>query len=265
MTTRMVRIKRMLLLPALAFGACLGAQGATAGLRAPHGGQIRALIVGIDNYANVQRLKGAVADAQDLSGALIKRGVSDVKVLIDREAVRPAVLAELERLVEAAQAQDLVIISFAGHGTRRRESVPHSKPDGMDEAYILQRFDPASTAPNPDLIIGPEMKHYLARLEAREIDVLFLADTCYGGGMTRQPDSRSGALSYRTSQIGAAAEALLDVVSDAADATRSGSSFRRVTFLAAVDSFSKAPEVDIPGQPTKRGALSYAVARALEG
>lgn len=249
----------------LALIACLDIQAQAAGLEAPAGGQVHALIVGIDNYANVRRLKGAVADARDLSDALHKAGVSDVKLLIDQDAVRPAVLTELDRLIASAQAKDLVFISFAGHGSQRPESVPHSKPDGLDEAYILQRFDPASNARNPDLIIGPEMKHYLAKLEAKNVDVVFIADTCHGGGLIRKPDPRGGELSYRTSAIGAAAQAMLDVVSEPADALRDDTSFKRVTFLAAVDRFSKAPEVDIPGQPTKRGALSYAVARAIEG
>jgi hypothetical protein len=259
------RIGSIAFVASVALVACLGTQAWAAGLEAPAGGQIRALIVGIDNYANVRRLKGAVADAKDLSNALLKGGVSDVKVLIDQDATRPAVLVELERLVDQAQTKDLVFISFAGHGSQRPESVPHSKPDGLDEAYILQRFDPGSNARNPDLIIGPEMKHYLAKLEAKNVDVIFIADTCHGGGLIRKPDPRAGELSYRTSAIGAAAQALLDVVSEPTDALRDDSSFKRVTFLAAVDRFSKAPEVDIPGQPTKRGALSYAVARAIEG
>jgi hypothetical protein len=259
------RIGSIVFAAGVALIACLGVQARAAGLEAPAGGQIRALIVGIDNYANVRRLKGAVADARDLSEAFHKAGVGNVKLLIDQDAVRPAVLAELDRLVDQAQAKDLVFISFAGHGSQRPESVPHSKPDGLDEAYVLQRFDPGSSARNPDLIIGPEMKHYLAKLEAKDVDVIFIADTCHGGGLIRKPDPRAGELSYRTSAIGAAAQALLDVVSEPADALRDDTSFKRVTFLAAVDRFSKAPEVDIPGQPTKRGALSYAVARAIEG
>ena len=261
----MGRIESIAFAASLALATCFSAQALAAGLEAPAGGQVRALIVGIDNYAYVRRLKGAVADARDLSDSLRKSGVSNVKVLIDQDAIRPTVLAELDRLVDQAQAKDLVFISFAGHGSQRPESVPHSKPDGLDEAYILQKFDPSSNARNPDLIIGPEMKHYLAKLEAKEVDVIFIADTCHGGGLIRKPDPRAGELSYRTSAIGAAAQALLDVVSDPADAARDDSSFKRVTFLAAVDRFSKAPEVDIPGQPTKRGALSYAVARAVEG
>jgi hypothetical protein len=41
--------------------------------------------------------------------------------------------------------------------------------------------------------------------------------------------------------------------------------FDRVTFVAAADKWTKAPELRIDGQPTPRGALSYAVARAIEG
>jgi hypothetical protein len=41
--------------------------------------------------------------------------------------------------------------------------------------------------------------------------------------------------------------------------------FDRTAFLAAVDRRTKSPEVRIPGVPGLRGALSYAVARAIEG
>ena len=41
--------------------------------------------------------------------------------------------------------------------------------------------------------------------------------------------------------------------------------FDQTVFLAAVDRKTKAPEVEIPGIPGLRGALSYAVARAIEG
>jgi hypothetical protein len=41
--------------------------------------------------------------------------------------------------------------------------------------------------------------------------------------------------------------------------------FERTAFLAAVDRKTKAPEVEIPGIAGLRGALSYAVARVIEG
>ena len=251
----------------IALAAMAAAEAIANPIQAPSGGQVRALVVGIDDYLFERRLKGAVADARDLEGALRRAGVpsSDLAVLIDAEATRPTVVAAMTRLVEQTRANDLVIISFAGHGTQRPESVRGSKPDGLDEAFVLHDFDRRSTRRNPDLVIGPEMRHWLGQLEAKGADVVFLADTCHGGGLTREVDPRAEEMSYRSSAIGAAAAAELDLVSQPADAYRDENTFKRVSFLAAVDRNSKAPEVDIPGQPTKRGALSYAVARAIDG
>ena len=251
----------------IAAAVLTGGAATAARIAAPAGGQIRAVVVGIDDYLFEKRLKGAVADARDLEAALRRAGIAsaNLTVLIDGEATRPALLGAMERLVEQARPNDFVLISFAGHGTQRPESVKGSKPDGMDEAFVLRNFDRSSKRRNPDLVIGPEIKHWLARLEAKNVDVLFVADTCHGGGMAREVDPRAAEESYRSSAIGAAAAAELDLVSQPADAYRDESTFRRVSFLAAVDRNSKAPEVDIPGQPTKRGALSYAVARAIDG
>jgi hypothetical protein len=57
----------------------------------------------------------------------------------------------------------------------------------------------------------------------------------------------------------------LKPISTANDAFASELGFQRTAFLAAVDRTEKAPEIQIPGEPGLRGALSYAVARALEG
>jgi hypothetical protein len=54
-------------------------------------------------------------------------------------------------------------------------------------------------------------------------------------------------------------------ISTTADAFLTELDFDKSTFLAAVDRKTKAPEVHVPGIEGYRGALSYAVARALEG
>jgi hypothetical protein len=237
-------------------------------LQAPGGGQIHALVVGIDNYPHVRTLKGALADADDLESTLRRAGVSDVNRIPERQATRAAVVAGMERLVRQTRPRDFVVIAFAGHGTQVPERVKNSKPDHLDEAYLLYDFDP--NRKTPEMIIGPEMKHWLGQLEANGVDVLFIADTCYGGGLTRRWDPRSGELTYRdpgavaAAAAAAAAANLSQTSATAGDSFRDESTFKRVTFLAAVDKNTPAPEVDIPGQATKRGALSYAVARAME-
>jgi hypothetical protein len=238
-------------------------------LQAPSGGQVHALVVGIDNYPHVRTLKGALADAADLESTLRRAGVSDVTRIPERQATRAMVVAGMERLVRQARPRDFVVIAFAGHGTQVPERVKNSKPDHLDEAYLLYDFDPDRKT--PEMIIGPEMKHWLGQLEANGVDVLFIADTCYGGGMTRNWDPRSGELSYRSPGAVAAAAAaaaaanLSQTIAKTTDSFSDESTFKRVTFLAAVDKNTPAPEVDIPGQTTKRGALSYAVARAIDG
>ncbi|MEN3379695.1 MAG: hypothetical protein V7604_5050, partial [Hyphomicrobiales bacterium] len=90
-------------------------------LQSPTGGQVRALVIGIDDYAAQPRLKGAVADATDLSTALRKARVDDLTVLIDRQATRQTIIATLERLAAESKRGDLVFISFAGHGAQLPE------------------------------------------------------------------------------------------------------------------------------------------------
>src|ERR1051325_8112402 len=53
----------------------------TAGMRAD--GRILALIVGIDDYEKVPRLKGAAADARDIERSLRASGVTRTTLLLD--------------------------------------------------------------------------------------------------------------------------------------------------------------------------------------
>jgi len=266
----MIRVTRCFMLAAIACVALLDAANArTVQLLAPGGGQVRALVVGIDDYSarQIPTLKGAKADALDLARTLRSAGVSDIAELIDQVGKPPTrrnFEDAISRLVDISKAGDLVIISFAGHGSQQPELVKGSETDGMDEIFLLKDFD--VTKPGRDeKIIDDEMNHWFSQLNQKQVDVLYVADTCHGGGMLREPDFRSGELSYRdagkftVSLLGDEAKP----VSTVADATLTPDDLPNVTFLAAVDKFSKAPEVAIPGNSTLRGALSYAIARSI--
>src|SRR5262245_34365691 len=122
-----------------------GAAGAWAQLAPPGQGAIRALIVGIDHYKTLKRLKGAVADVRDLEQSLKRGGVRDLTVLVEDNASRRQTEAAINRLISDARSGDLVIISFAGHGSQLPERVKGSDPDGVDEIFVLAGFD--STGP----------------------------------------------------------------------------------------------------------------------
>jgi uncharacterized caspase-like protein len=232
--------------------------------RGPDSGEVRALVVGIDAYQNVRPLKGAVADARDVEGALRKMGVKDVTTLLDAQADRASVMREIYRLLERAREGDLVIFSIAGHGAQEPERVRGSQPDGMDTIFLLPGFQTAG-AGTQQRIIGTEFNHVIKQLEARGARVLFVADTCHGGGLTREVDPRAEEMSYRQVPRYTISDDELRPISTTRDAFLTELDFTRSALLAAVDRKTKSPEVRIPGVQGWRGALSYAVARAFEG
>jgi hypothetical protein len=233
-------------------------------LRSASGGEVRALIIGIDAYHHVRPLKGAVADARDIEGALRNSGARDVTALIDDAASRGAIMRAVDDLIARSGPRDLVIFSLAGHGSQEAERVAGSHPDGTENVFLLSGFD-VSPAGSQERIFGSEFNHLIKQLELRGARVLFVADTCYGGGMTREVDARAAEMSFRQVPSYRLTLDLLRPIATSADETVTEFDFDRTAFLAAVDRKTKAPEVRIPGVPGLRGALSYAVARAIEG
>jgi len=257
------RILRLALLAGLAC-ATTAATAQPVALRGPEEGQIRALLIGIDAYRHVRPLKGAVSDARDIEGALRRSGINDLTVLIDERASRDAVIGAIEALIRRTARGDLVMISIAGHGAQEPERVKGSQPDGMDSVFLLPEFA-TTAAGSRQRIIGTEFNHFIRRLEERGARVLFAADTCHGGGMTRDVDPRAGEMSFRQIPLYRITNDAHVPISTAAEAFLTELDFEKTAFLAAVDRKTKAPEIRIPGVSGYRGALSYALARALEG
>lgn len=248
----------------------------------PATAETRALVVGIDDYSRIRRLLGAKNDAIDIRNVLLKRGVKDVTVLLDGAATRQSVLDAFDRMVDRATVGDLVIVSFAGHGSSERwgKQRPSDAAEGDSyEVFLLRDFAPpdfTGRVPPEDRkaagerILGREIQQRLLSLERKGARTVFVADTCHGGGLTRQVAAVAAEQSYRaappypTHATGedpiAAQFPTLPAAFDHLKAMPS------LTFLAAVDARKKSPEVPIPpASGIRRGALSYAFARALEG
>lgn len=232
-------------------------------LKNPDGGDIRALVIGIDAYQHVRPLKGSVADARDIENALRSMGTTDVTTLIDTQATRANILKSISDLVQRTGANDQIILSIAGHGAQEPETVKGSQPDGMQDVFVLAGFQPTPEG-SQQRILGTEFNHFIRQFELRGAKVLFVADTCHGGGMTRDVDPRAGEMSYRQVPTYTLTVDKLVPVRSEADPVND-LDLDHTTFLAAVDRYTKAPEVKIPSYQGLRGALSYAVARALEG
>jgi uncharacterized caspase-like protein len=239
------------------------------------GGTVRALVVGIDQYRAVKPLEGAVADARDLAATLRKTGVQDVTVLVDAEVSRASLLAAMDAVARRAGASDLVIVTFAGHGAQEKGVVTAAEPDGWDEYFLLPGFATKGDG-TAERILDDEMFAWLGRVAASGAHIIFLADVCYAGGLTKSVDPRVGKLNVRglkrvdVPELAGAGAYYIDPEDDKLprppalhkddDATRH---YPSLTFIAAVDDRHEAPELMIGGSP--RGGASYAFARALEG
>lgn len=225
---------------------------------------VHALIIGIDRYQHVAPLKGAVSDARDIEASLRAIGVKDITLLLDGAAEREAVLRAADGLAARLQPGDLVILSVAGHGSQEPERVKGSEPDGKDTVFLLSDFDTAGEG-TKQRVLDKEFNHLIRSFESAGARVIFLADTCSGGGLAREVDPRAAEMSYRSVPTYKITSDELKPIASPADAFATTLSFDRTIFLAAADKNSKVPEIKVPGVDGYRGALSYAFARALEG
>ncbi len=224
--------------------------------------EIRALVVGANRYYYVTPLKGAVNDARDIFQALQKLDVRDRVLLLDDKARKETIRKAWFDLVARANAGDMLIFTYAGHGGQEKEQVPGSEADGKDENFILPEYSPKSRRGRKQRIVDNEINLWLKAAVKKRLKVIFVADSCHSGTMTRSLDRRAVLPSRDTPPY-----AIPDDLPVSEDSRKGAAiapdELKGVLFLAATQESRKTPEVFIHGRP--RGALSYAFARILEG
>ncbi len=216
--------------------------------------QTYGLVIGIDEYDLVTDLQGAVNDARDIADALQSLN-ADVMLLLNAEATREAVLTSWQAILDKAAPGDTLIVTYAGHGSNEPEHTPGNEEDGLDENFLLAGFAPYGKAAG-ERIRDDEIADLIA--QRPDIEVIFVADACHSGTVTRNLNPTLG---YRyVSPTGIQDDPLpppppRPVASDGQDDV--------ALFLAAVNEAQKVPEYLIDGEA--RGALSFAFAEGLRG
>ncbi|MFM8333043.1 MAG: caspase family protein [Candidatus Methylumidiphilus sp.] len=225
-----------------------------------------AIVVGINSYpkgeaAGFPSLQGAVNDAKLLAATLRRRGVDlpDSRILLDSRATVANFKATWKQLLTVAQPGDTLIATFAGHGGQEMEfDDPRDEKDGKDETLIFHDFDPKN--PQRGRLSDDELYALFAQSQA--FQVIFVADTCHSGGLTRAVAIPS-ALPSR---------GILDTFKPnppAAERANPGGNdgqiLQNVTYLSATEDEAKEiPEIRAPdGQA--HGALSWSFAKAFTG
>lgn len=245
--------------------ALIGAAALPAALAAPALAQpaqpaVHALMVGIDNY-RLEPLRGCVNDLRLLEPHVRQRAAS-VTTVIDRQGTRANFMRAWQEVTARCQPGDWFFLSFSGHGARKPEAHRGSEADNMDDFLVFWPFHPAE-APT-EILLDNDMEVMLAELGRRQVEVLFLADCCHSGTLTRgvHPAAREQQR-MRTLDGSFNLGTLVASLAAAPPPPRSPppDQLRHVHLFAGSVEALPVPEVTHEGR--KHGALSVAFSRVL--
>ncbi len=137
-----------------------------------------AAIIGIDDYANWQKLQYASHDAQSVKDILIQRynfKPDHVFTLLNGEATRQNILSLLgDKLADPkmVQREDRVLVFYAGHGATRKLA------SGRELGYIIP-VDAGLTNYEGSAISMTNFQDISEAIPAKHL--LFIMDSCYSG------------------------------------------------------------------------------------
>jgi Caspase domain len=207
--------------------------------------RLHAIVVGIDTYTGrgadgrpVSTLKGCLNDAADIERQVKKyRPTTLVRLGWDAAAgrERPVTRVDFFRAwgdtLAAAHHGDTLLLTFAGHAGKVPvlPGNPSGEADELDEVLVLTGYS-ASDGRNGDIVIDDELNEMFLAARAKGVRVVFVADCIHAGGLVSPTSIPPNLL-----------------------------------FLGASQENQVAPEIRDPSTGLYRGALSIAVARALEG
>jgi hypothetical protein len=139
----------------------------------------KALCVGINDYpGDGSDLNGCVNDAKAWADLLIRNynfPASDVKLLLDSQATKAAILEGLKRLLAGARSDDILVFTNSSHGTYVADT--DRDEDAYDEALCPCDCD-------LNLIIDDELREIFADLP-KGVSFTLISDSCHSGTVTR--------------------------------------------------------------------------------
>jgi uncharacterized caspase-like protein len=136
-------------------------------------GNFHALVIGNNNYQNINKLKTAVNDAKAVANILKTKYKFKVTLLLN--ATREHIFTAFAGMRRELQDTDNFLIYYAGHGIMDKET-----QRGYWLPVNAERRNKANWIANED--ITGELKAIKAK------HVLVIADSCFSGTLTRGPD-----------------------------------------------------------------------------
>jgi hypothetical protein len=230
-----------------------------------------ALCVGINEFEHLPKsswLQGCVNDARDLAGLLQADygfAEADISILLDAQATKEQVVAQLNSLLDRAASGELqhIVFTFSSHGTQIPDA-SDDEADRLDEAFACYNINNSGDTWDPATVISDdELFALFARLpDGVLMDVVL--DTCHSGtglkSLDLLPGRRPRFLPAPTARGVAATEfsdtrALRDLV-------KAGRGVKPV-LLAACRADQTAADAFLEGR--YNGAFTYNFIKAIRG
>ena len=136
-----------------------------------------ALCVGLNNYPQPYTLGGGAPDARSVALTLSEDAKYESTVMVDNEATKAFVEAELLHIVRATRAPGNIIFYWSGHGTNLLDT-SGDEIDGRDEALVPIDFLSGNFIRDDDL-------HRILSELRPGVGCTVIADSCYSGTFSR--------------------------------------------------------------------------------
>jgi Caspase domain len=271
-------LTRRSVLGSVAASAALALTAVRALAQAADRGRLHALIIGINAYSGrtgirspatglmsyqpIRRLNGCVNDARAIEAAVTPLTATKPRVLLNEYVTRASFLSAWQDMVDDSAEGDTLLVTYSGHGSQEPARGGTQPTGRMHNTFILSSFDTSQPPLNQERIFDDEIQG-LWQSVARRNKVVFVADSCHAGGMTRSADLRVEAgITYRFVPGGYEIEGetpgRIQIPT-----SPSGLEVPHVIFLAGAQHNELVPEIKI--RDRYHGALSLSFAQALSG
>ncbi|NVO03430.1 MAG: tetratricopeptide repeat protein [Bacteroidetes bacterium] len=144
------------------------------------GGATKAVIVGVSDYKNIQKLTYAHTDAQAFYNFLTspaggKVDPNNIKLLLNDKATAGQIFAALDWLLETTKEGETVIFYFSGHGDLETKTI-------RQNGFLLAQDCPnASYMSGGTVAINYLQDYLLTLIQKNKAKVLLVTDACRSG------------------------------------------------------------------------------------
>ncbi|WP_295123019.1 caspase family protein [uncultured Chitinophaga sp.] len=153
------------------------------------GGKLKALLVGINDYQQVNPLSGCVNDVQQMEKYLFNRTAfspakEDVRVLKNEQATRANIISGIREFLADAGENDTLLFYYSGHGAQEEADEVWGELDGLLECLVC--YDGDSEYMHEFLLTDKELRYLLHELyEKTKAHIVTIFDCCHSGDNTR--------------------------------------------------------------------------------